>query len=409
MMRSRIPRLAVGLAGLLAVSGCTVPADRGLAGQAADDSGIFANGFGPAVDWSLTGRASTRVQADSNHLLRPGDPTPLLTTRLDTGLTLGATTKRADIDVNLGLSAPFYFGEEPPDTELPVDPSFSANGTYRGKRYTLAGTFSFDIQPTTFTQFEDTGILNNQTAQVSADYSASLAYELDRRNTLTVSTAGKVVDFLTGAPGLVPTRELSAGLGWNHELDARTGFGLDLSLEHFSSENAQATRSQTFGMAARFRQQRTRRHKFNLGAGVDLVRTEERGRDNRLDIGFKGSAGFNYSLRDIAVDLTLSQDIDPSATGELQGFTRLGAGLVWTINDRESLAFLNAFTRRTPFAGNTSTLQTLTTGATYSLALTREARFSLGYNFRARDDSVTGFASGHQFFVTFAHDFTFLP
>ena len=399
MMSFRIPRLAAGLAGLLAVPG----------GTALADPGLFANGFGPAVDWSLTATAGIRVEADSNHRLRPGDPTPLLTTRLDTGLTLGAETKRGNFGVNLGLLVPLYFGEEPPETELPVDPSFSANGTYRGKRYTLDGTFSFDIKPTTATQFEDTGILNDRTAQITVNYSAGLTYELDRRNSLRVATTGGVVDFLTGAPGLVPTRNFTGSLGWDHKLDPRTTLGLDLNLRHFSSENALATRSQTVGIGARLSQDRTRRHTIDLGAGVNLVRTDERGRGSTFEIGIEGSAGFGYKLRDLGFDLTLSQSVDPSATGQLQSFTRAGATVTWDINERESLSFSNTLTRRTPLSGGGTTLSTLSTGATYSRALTREARFSLGYTFRARDDDVAGFASGHQLFVTLDHDFTFLP
>ena len=67
---------------------------------------------------------------------------------------------------------------------------------------------------------------------------------------------------------------------------------------------------------------------------------------------------------------------------------------------------------RSPFTGSTagvSTLSTLSMGATYSLALTREANLSVGYLFRAVDDSLTGFASGHEVFLTLSHDFTFLP
>ena len=126
-------------------------------------------------------------------------------------------------------------------------------------------------------------------------------------------------------------------------------------------------------------------------------------------MGFSGSAGFGYRLKDIGIDLSLSQGIDPSATGQLQSFSRIGGGFTWDITEDETLALTTNLSYRSPFSGGGSTLGTLTTGATYSLALTREARLSLGYTFRASDDSVTGFASGHQLFVTLSHDFTFLP
>ena len=47
--------------------------------------------------------------------------------------------------------------------------------------------------------------------------------------------------------------------------------------------------------------------------------------------------------------------------------------------------------------------------ASYDLTLTREARLSLGYEFRAENDDLEGFASDHQVFLTLSHDFTLLP
>ena len=93
----------------------------------------------------------------------------------------------------------------------------------------------------------------------------------------------------------------------------------------------------------------------------------------------------------------------------MQSFTRAGAAFTWSINNTETLALSTDLSYRSPFSGGGSTLGTVTTGATYSLALTREARISLGYQFRARDDSIAGFATGHELIVTLNHDFTLLP
>lgn len=416
MTAPRISRPAACLAGLacaILLSGTPAgtPADAAEAEDAGAPDGFF-HGFGSAVDWSLKGRLSTSVRGNSNHLLRAGDSVPLLTTRLDAGLTLGAETKRGAYSMDVGLSGPFYLGEEPPDTELPVDPRFAASGLYRGKRYTLTGDFSFDIQPTTYTQFEDTGILSDRTTQLTVDYAAGFTFEADHRNSLSLSTSGGVIEFLSGAPGLVPTRTFTLGAGWNHTVDARTSVGLDLSFQHFASENTLATRSQTLGVNANLSQQRTRRHNIGLGAGVDFVRTEERGRGTDFEIGFSGFASFGYKLKDISVDLNISQSIDPSATGQLQSFSRAGGALTWNVTGSETLSLTADLSRRSPFSGSTAavgTLNTLSMGANYSLTLTRDANLSLGYLFRARDDSLRGFASGHEVFLTLSHNFTFLP
>ena len=140
----------------------------------------------------------------SNHLLRAGNRRARCSRPGSIpGLTLGAETKRGQYGVDIGLSAPLYtWARIRRRPSCPIDPSFSANGSYRGQALYAGGHVSdFDIQPTTFTQFEDTGILSDRTAQLTVDYSVDFTYEVDRLNSLTVSTAGGLVEFLTGRTG----------------------------------------------------------------------------------------------------------------------------------------------------------------------------------------------------------------
>ena len=195
----------------------------------------YTGGFGPAVDWSLTGSASTRMAVDMNRTLDPDDPSDLLASnRFDVGLSLGAKTKRGVYKVDVGLSAPVYLGQNQPNEDWPVDPRFSASATLNGKDYTFTNSVAFDVSPTTETLFEDIGLITRDALQLSANYSTSLALRLDRNDTLTLSGSARVVDFIDGGTTLTPTRTFTAGVGWDHTLDARTNLGFDLSFRDYT-------------------------------------------------------------------------------------------------------------------------------------------------------------------------------
>lgn len=398
-------RVLIGGLFVLSLAGVPAGADE----KPASGAG-FATGFGPGVDWSLTGRVSLSSEVDTNRDLDPGENDDLLSTnRLDAGLSLGARTKRGLYTADLGLAGRVYLGPDQPGADTwPVDPRFAASALYTGKRYEFSSSFSFDVQPTSETQFDDTGILSDDDLQLTVNFSAALALEVSRRDRLTLSASARAIEFVEDAPGLEANRNFTAGLGWNRTLDARTSAGLELTFGYFTAEDVVATRSQTLGVSASISQQRTRRHNIGLSLGPSFVRTEERGRGTDFDVGFNGSASFGYSLRDLTLGLSLSQGIEPSSVGELQSFSRGGASLNWRVNPEESLSLSVDFTHRTGLDGSEPYNSALAR-ASYNIALTREDNLSFGYQFRAVNDDIDGFASGHQVFLTLNHNFTLLP
>ena len=120
-----------------------------------------------------------------------------------------------------------------------------------------------------------------------------------------------------------------------------------------------------------------------------------------------GSAKLDYSLKNLSFGFSLSQGIEPSLIGELRSSSRAGANVNWSVNDAENLSFTFDLLRSADLDGGDTT-NSATATASYGITLTREARLSLGYRFRAVDNNA-GFATGHQVFLTLTHDFTLLP
>lgn len=354
------------------------------------------------MDWSLNGTTSARITVDNNRELSADEQEALLTMVLDAGLILDAETKRTLLSFNTGLSRVFFFGEGRPDsnTTQRIDPRFAVSGTYRGKTYTVSGTAGFDFQPTSFTQADDTGITDDETTQLTVSYATSLNLQLDELNSLIIGTSAQVIDFTDDVEGLNATRTFGASLAWNGQISETTSVALSGGFRQFLSD-ANGNDSQTFDISAGLSHRRTSRHSFNLGLGASAVRSTNSDQtsteDNDFDLNMSGNFGFTYSANDaLRAGLTLSQGVDPSSTGELQGFTRIGGTLRYQLDSTQSLNLGANYTRRTPISGDGETFQTFTLAPGYSLQLAPDVSLSTGYSFVIQSDDADGFASGHR-------------
>lgn len=386
---------ATGIA-LLLLSACAAPA-------------------GPAVDWSLRGTTSARITADTNRGLSADEQEALLTMALDAGLVLDAETKRTLLSFNTGLSRVFFFGEGRPDSNAAqrIDPRFAVSGAYRGKTYTVSGNAGFDFQPTSFTQTDDTGIIDDETTQLTVSYANSLSLQLDELNALVIGTSAQVIDFTDDVEGLNATRTFGASLAWNRQISETTSISLSGGFRQFLSD-ADENDSQTLDISAGLTHQRTRRHSFSLGLGASAVRSTDSNQtsagDDDLDLNMNGNFGFTYSANDaLRAALTLSQGVDPSSTGELQSFTRFGGTIGYSLNDRQSLSLGTNYTRRAPISGDGETFQTFTLTPGYSLQLAPDVSLSTGYAFVLQSDDTDGFASGHRIFMQLSKGFDLKP
>ncbi len=382
-----------------------------------------APGAGPATDWTHTARLSESIREDTNPGLDKNGQN-VVTNTVGAGLGIAARTKRGLFGVDLGLAAQYFFGE---DEQLAgtgrVDPTVTANAAYRGKRYNARARASVRTQSTAFSriaELDSTGAVvdptdpgsvvdefaveNKDATQISSSADTAFTLLIDPRNQLTFGIDGQDTEFSTNSSGLIPTHSIRTTAAWRRLLSETTTGTLTTGLRAFQSDDG--THSQTLEVKANLTTQRTPRHTFRIGAGVDAVRTTQdpTGGDPQFDLGFVGDAGLDYRLKRLNVSLNLSQSIDPSSTtGDLQSFTRASGTLGYSVNQYQKLQASLNYSRRAPLSGNGGSQQLVSFGPSYSLALGAGTTLTGGYTFR----QLEGTATSHQVFLTLAHDLSF--
>lgn len=364
-----------------------------------------------AADYKITLRTGARLEAEVNRALDPNGGEGSVSGSATAGVTMSAETKRGGVVANFGGSARARINADGElDSEIDFDPNLSVSATRRGKTTALNAAGDFRIRQVDAEQVEDTGVINETARQITAGARFSATEDIDARTALEGSFSVRMVDFTRNVASLTPSRTFSGTVNLSRAVTETTSAGARIALRRFFADNAEGDRSDTLDLGVDLTHQRTSRHTISASAGVTLVRTVERNTDApaSTDIGFTGRLGLNYRLKDLALRVNLTQDIEPSAVGALQTFTRLGFSLSHDINGRESLSFAASAARRAPVSGGGETRDTLSAGPSYSLRLDQETQLSLGYVFRLSRESDEGVATGHQVFLGVSREFPIL-
>lgn len=370
--------------------------------------------FAQATNYKVDLRTGARLEADVNQALDPGGEAGTVSGSFTAGATVTAETKRGEITADFSAAARARAsGDGDLDGQIDLDPNLRLSGTLRGKTTTLNASGDFLLQRVDTSQVEDTGVIDRFARQLSGSAQFSATEDLDARTALVGSFSVRVVDFTENVASLTPSRTFSGAVSLRRSVTATTDMSARVSARRFLADDAEGERSDTLDLGIDVTHRRTSRHTFSAGAGVSFVRTVERntGAPTETDIGFTGRLGLDYRLKDLTLGLNLTQDIEPSAVGALQTFTRFGFGLNYDLNTRESIAFTADASRRMGVAGaegEGGTRDTFSLGPSYSLRLDEQTRLSLGYLFRLSRESDEGTATGHRVFLNVSRNFPLL-
>ncbi|MEM7505788.1 MAG: hypothetical protein AAF415_03505 [Pseudomonadota bacterium] len=370
------------------------------------------NGFGPAVDWSLRSRAEQRFEVDTNRGLETPSDGTIYGSRTRLSTTLEAETKRSLVTTTLGFSGAVFGGPGDIDDATRLNPRLTSDLRYDGKDYELTGSLSASTNSTSVTQLEDTGITDVESTQITVIYDSELSWRLNPRSTLFLGTLGRVVDFTDDVAGLNPTRTFGASAGWAHSINSLTTLRFAGNLRYFAADNPAENRSQVFDFTVALNQRRTPRHRFGLRAGAVAVRVTEDGpggEGTQFQTGGTGALTFNYTNDQLQADLSATQQVDPSSTGELQSFTRIAGSVGYRLTRNNRVSANLAYTRRADLDGDGDNRQLISFGPRYSYSLGRGTELGLGYLFRLSEESEDGTAIGHRFFLSLVHNLTLQP
>lgn len=375
-----------------------------------------ANSFGPAVDWRLTGTIREELRADSNRTLDNPSRGAIYGSRTSVGLKLDAESERTFLSLNAGFDVGLFGGPGNTDQLNRIDPNFAAGLRYDGKRYQVDNNLSVDAKPTSFTQVDDTGILDDETTQVTVRYDTVYTQSLDATNQLSTGVDARIIRFLDDVENLEATNSAGIFSNWRHQATGATALNFRGGFRFFSADDVAETRSQTADLTVGVEHARTPRHTFGASGGVTFarqVRDGVPGTDSPdFFTGFNGGASFGYRLARLTAGMDLNHIIDQSSDGDLRAFTRFSGDLAYQLTERSKLSGLLSYSRRSDVAGERGgdgTRQVVTFGPRFSHRITENVDLGLNYRFRLASDTDEDIATGHQVFLTLSRDLTLLP
>jgi len=368
-----------------------------------------------ASDWSIFGQVTEQVEADTNRTLAE-DGKPIYGSTTGGNVTISLDDKSFQWVTDLGLNGLYFVG--PGDTTglRRVDPNLATAVSYQRPRLILDGAASFDVQPTAFTQVQDTGITDEGAAQLTTLATGSATFLLNSRNQAVVSASTQIVRFTDDAVSLIATDYYGLAAGWDHEVNGATESSLNVGISRFTADNPQDAHSLVFDVGGGLGYQVNERLSFSSSVGFNVVQTtqtfdNERGSD--LSIGFVGDATVSWEPRDdtqLAFDF--GQELAPSSLGQLQNVTGMGVGVFHQIDPRMDVEVRSSYARRAATAGFSSdgdNRQIFSLSPSFGFNITREWRTELGYTLDLNRFEESDLTSNQIFYLSLTRSFSLLP
>lgn len=373
---------------------------------------------GSAQEWTLSGAVSQRVEADTNKRVDPDTPGAVIgfTTGLD--LAVEAETQRASWSLEGGLRGSRFFGEGADEDLDRVDPNVQGSVEFRGKRYQTTSSFSLTRRGTSLTEFEDTGIVDQDVTQTQVRLDSGVLFLVDPRNRMSVDGFASLRRFSEEIDGLTPSETYGISSAWVHDIDPRTAVRLQLGLRRFTTDSPDLqTESFIYDANARVDHQLSQRLSFGLGGGVSVTDQNEEGaggfEDSELVAGLNGEAELAYELETTRLTLAASQRVEPSASGDLQNQSRVSVNLSEELTEVWRLAFSTSYIRQSAQSDDGDveggdTRQSVVLSPTLSTRLTPDWRMEFGYALRLTDGDA-GAAISNSVFLGITRELAFVP
>jgi hypothetical protein len=382
----------------------------GLLGAAASPSGAA------AAEWIVGGSVSQSVEADSNaDLDEDGGAAYGTTTAL--GLDLLALTPTTQWQVETGASIGIFGGEADTDDRNKPHPNFATAVSHNGKYLDTGASFAFDMQPSSISELEETGVAEGDATEISVRLGADAAYALDSRNQLSLGGSGRITRFSGGTTSLEPTTSYGANLAWIRALSPVTQGNLTFGVNRFTAESEENRESLTFSLTAGAGHQVNARLSVDASLGVSATRTERtraEARESALAIGGLGDLAVIWTpAADTQLVFALSHGLEPSSRGELQTVTALGAGLQHAVNNWASAGIDVLVERQSSGDGfeddsDSSARTVASLSPSLAFSLSPDWALRAGYALTMERETDTD-ALSHRAFLTLTRQFDILP
>lgn len=291
------------------------------------------------------------------------------TARLSGGV--GFTLNRSDFDPRINLNASFA-----------GDPS---------KRTRASIGASFAHQPIDFELVDtDLSLISQSGTRTTSGLNASLSHELDARTLATLSASYSHVDFDPVTVETVPSDNYRLNGSLRYELNRRTTLTANGGIGWFTSENLISTESFSVNGRVGLNHELDSLTTVNASAGLSFVNTEETVGSLRVadwSTALLFDAGISRAYSDGTMTLSLSQEVAPTAAGELAVNTGLNASLSYDLNRTTSLG-LNVGIARQGDVGGGNSSSVINIAPSYSMELAEGLDATARYNLQFGEDST---------------------
>jgi len=370
-----------------------------------------------AVDWSVSGFFSQRIEATSNSGLDgEGGVVGAIS---DLGMAFRLATPTTQWTLAPGVRGALYTG--PGDDGSLDDFGFRFNGSVAHQAPRSSTTASFSVIPdsTTFSDFDSGGNSRNRnTTQITYSANMGYTYNINEINSLSLSAFGRKRDFTEQSADLEPSLSFGGGATWRRELDPATAGSLGFTVTRFTADSLEDPESLSYEVRAGLDRQLSPRATLGGTLGVALVDSERNRvrpggtvREDDLSPSFVGDLTLSYAAApDTRYTFGLSQSIDQNTDGTVESRASVSAGVQHSINRRSRAGLTGRLGFNNPVfddGGDTSDRITLSVQPAYFYALTPNWDASLGYALRVED--ANGVETSHQVFFQISRGLSFLP
>lgn len=365
-------------------------------------------GGGARAEWQVDGVLSETLEAVTDRE-RDGVNDPAYGSTTFLGVTISALDPRTQWTTDLGLTAAKFVGPGAENDFNRIDPSFSTALQRRLTDWTFGLNGSFDVQPTSVTQLDETGLTDEDAIQFSANVSASVNHDIGPRDGVGVRVSFRGVEFSEENDNLTPSVRFGLDLNWDRLIDRRTSTSLRLGLSQLRADDEDDTTTNSGEVTAGFTHTLHNRLSFNalLGPNISFTNRSNGGADD-VGLGATGSAGIAWQpTNESSLGFDASQNLEANSDGELQNVARLGFSASHAFNAKTSGSFQVSYSRRSD-SGDVlpldPDLEVLSLTPTLNVSIYRDIRATVGYALSAsREDGQE--AASNRFFVTLSTEF----
>ncbi len=353
------------------------------------------------ADWRLAGAFSETVETVTDRELE-GEDAPAFGSTTALRLSLAAQDPTMVWSFEAGLTGSKFVGPGAQGDFNRIDPAFATSFSRRGSRLTLGFDASLDIEPTSSTQIEDTGVTDEDVTQITATSLVSLGYALSDRERATLSFDTQVIEFDEDT-SLTPTRRAGVNLTFRRRETQRLTGTARTGASYLISDNEDDTRTTSGNVAFGADYQATPRLDVRGSLGPSFRYITSSNDASALDFSANGDFSLNWRPDNAtSFALRLGQAFETSSDGDLESVGRFNLNAVQSLSSDTTASFGLNYVRRQS-GGNLASIdadrEVINATPTLAYAIDHAWRATAGYALTLSRDEGEDAISNRLFFT----------